>query len=109
MIRLIVTTNDALYDRLAAVALREGDLARRAKDVLDGYRQARTLDQKAVIIVDMSIPTADTLLEALHSRQATAHIPLFAIQCDHRPLPLVLRRLCIDVLEESTLQPVDAP
>ena len=107
MIRLIVTANDALYDRLDTQARAEGDSARRATDVLDGYRQARTLQQEAVIIVDMSLHTADTLLEALHSRQATAHIPLLAIQCDHRPLPLALRRLCTDVLEADTLRPMD--
>ena len=109
MIRLIVTADDALYDRLATEARTEGDSVWRATDVLKGYRLARTLLQEAIIIVDMSLATADTLLEALHSRQATAHIPLLAVQCDHRPLPLALRRLCVDVLETDTLNSVDTP
>ena len=108
MIRLIVTENDELYARLCRKARTEGDSVRRATDVLDGYRQARGLEQEAVVIVDMSLATADTLLEALHSRKATAHIPLLAIQCDHRPLPLGLRRLCIDVIEAETLPPMDS-
>ena len=107
MIRLIVTADDALYDRLAAEARGDGDAVQRATDVLDGYRQARALDREAVIVIDMSLATADTLLEALHSRPATAHIPLLAVQCDHRPLPLVLRRLCVDVLGADTLRPVE--
>ena len=109
MIWLIVTANDELYDRLAQKAGQEGDSARHATDVLNGYRQAKTLVQEAVIIVDMSLSTADTLLEALHSRQATAHIPLLAVQCDHHPVPLALRRLCTDVLEADTLHPVNGP
>lgn len=107
MIRLIVTANDELYDRLDQKARKEGDFPRRATDVLDGYRQAKMLGQDAVIVVDMSLHTADTLVEALHSRQATAHIPLLAIQCDGQPLPLALRRLCMDVLEADTLSQVD--
>jgi hypothetical protein len=107
MIRLIVTANDALYGRLAKEAQAAGDVFLRATNVLDGYRQAKSLAQKAIIVVDMSLSTADTLLEALHSRQATAHIPLLAVQCDRRPLPLELRRLCRDVLAADTLRPVN--
>jgi cyanophycinase-like exopeptidase len=107
MIRLIVTSNDELYDRLDAKARVEGDSVRRATNVLDGYRQAKMLGQDAVIVVDMSLSTADTLVETLHSRQATAHIPLLAIQCDGQPLPLALRRLCTDILEADTLSQAD--
>ena len=102
MIKLIITANDELYHQLSARTRLEGGFPRRATDVLDGYRQARTLGAEAEIVVDMSLSTADTLIEALHSRQATASIPLFAVKCDSRPLPLALRRLCIDVLELDT-------
>jgi hypothetical protein len=102
MIRLIITANDELYHQLSARTQSEGGSPRRAIDVLDGYRQARTLGAEAEIVVDMSLSTADTLIEALHSRQATAGIPLFAVKCDSRPLPLALRRLCMDVLEVDT-------
>jgi hypothetical protein len=102
MIRLIITANDELYHQLSARTRSEGGTPRRAIDVLDGYRQARTLGTEAEIVIDMSLSTADTLIEALHSRQVTAGIPLFAVMCDGRPLPLALRRLCIDVLEVDT-------
>jgi hypothetical protein len=102
MIRLIITANDELYHQLSARTRSEGGSPRRAIDVLDGYRQARTLGAEAEIVVDMSLSTADTLIEALHSRKVTASIPLFAVKCDSRPLPLALRRLCIDVLEVDT-------
>lgn len=105
MIRLIVTANDALYDRLDAQVRATGDTPRRATNVLDGYRQARTLGAEIEIVIDMSLPTADTLIEALHSRRATAAIPLLAVKCDSRPLPLALRRLCTDVWETDTLRP----
>ena len=107
MIRLIVTANDELYERLNKKARADGDSVRRATDVLDGYRQAKMLGQDAVIVVDMSLSTADTLVETLHSRHATAHIPLLAVQCDGRRLPLALRRLCTDVVEADTLNQVD--
>ena len=105
MIWLIVTADDTLYGRLDIQARQEGGSVRRAMGALDAYRQARALAQEAVIVVDMSLPTADTLLEALHSRRATAHIPLCAI---HRPMPLALRRLCTDILGADTLRPVDS-
>jgi DNA-binding response OmpR family regulator len=103
MIRLIVTANDELYEQLNKKARAEGDSVQRATDVLDGYRQAKMLGQDAIIIVDMSLSTADTLVETLHSRHATAHIPLLAVQCDRQPLPLALRRLCTDVVEADAL------
>lgn len=103
MIRLIVTANDELYERLNKRARVDGDSVRRATNVLDGYRQAKMLGQDAIIMVDMSLSTADTLVETLHSRQATAHIPLLAIQCNHQSLPLALRRLCTDVMEADAL------
>jgi hypothetical protein len=105
MIRLIVTANDELYGWLDRRARAEGNAPRRALDVLDAYRQAKALGPDATIVVDMALPTADTLVEALHSRQATAHLPIFAVRCDGRPLPLAVRRLCADVLESDTLRP----
>jgi hypothetical protein len=107
MISLVVTANDELYERFERQTRADGHTSRRARDVLDGYRQAKTLGLDAIIVVDMSLSTADTLVEALHSRQATAHIPLLAIQCDQRPLPLGVRRLCIGVIEAETLSPVE--
>ncbi len=107
MISLIVTANDELYERLDHQARAEGNTPRRAVDVLDGYRQAKALGPGSTIVVDMSLSTADTLVEALHSRQATAHIPLLAVRCDGRPLPLAVRRLCADVLASDTLRPED--
>ncbi|MFZ5915634.1 MAG: hypothetical protein ACOYZ7_01720 [Chloroflexota bacterium] len=101
MIRLIVTADDALYDRLARRAQTEGDTPHRATNVLDGLKQA-TAQPVAMIWVDMSLHAADTLLEALHSRQATAAIPLVALAGRGR-LPFELRRLCAAVLEVDTL------
>ena len=105
MIHLIVTANDELYERLDHQARADGNTPRRAKDVLDGYRQAKALGPDSTVIVDMALSTADTLVEALHSRHATAHIPLLAVQCDERPLPLAVRRLCAEVLQADTLSP----
>jgi hypothetical protein len=107
MISLVITANDELYERFDRRTRADGNTSLRAKDVLDGYRQAKMLGLDATIVVDMSLPTADTLVEALHSRQATAHIPLLAIQCDQRPLPLGVRRLCVGVIEPDTLRPVE--
>jgi len=101
MIRLIVTADDALYDRLAHRAKNEGDTPQRAKDVLAGFSQAMA-QPVGMIIVDMSLRAADTLLETLHSRRATAAIPLLAVTAN-RPLPFELRRLCAAVLEVDTL------
>jgi hypothetical protein len=119
MIRLIITANDELYDRLSTRARAEGEFPQRAVNVLDGFNQAMELEAgsaggptsaRAVsaIIVDMSLHAADTLVETLHSRRITSHIPLLAVNCDKRQLPLALRRLCTDVLEADTLRPLDA-
>lgn len=101
MIRLIITSDDKLYNRLARRAQSEGDSPRRAANALAGFKQAMT-QPAGMIIVDMSLHAADTLIETLHSRQETAAIPLLAITADGR-LPLELRRLCAAVLEVSTL------
>ncbi len=101
MIRLIVTADDKLYDRLAQRTQIEGDTPQRAADVLAGLKQAMT-QSVGMIAVDMSLHAADTLLETLHSREETAAIPLLAVTADGH-LPFKLRRLCAAVLEVDTL------
>jgi DNA-binding response OmpR family regulator len=101
MIRLIITADDKLYDQLARRAKDEGDAAQQATNVLDGFKQAMT-QPADMIIVDMSLHAADTLLETLHSREETAAIPLLAVTADGR-LPVELRRLCAAVLEVGSL------
>jgi DNA-binding response OmpR family regulator len=101
MIRLIITADDELYDRLARRARGEGDTPWRATNVLAGFKQAM-IQPAGMIIVDMSLHAADTLLESLHSRKETAAIPLLAVT-DGGQLPLELRRLCAAVLEVGTL------
>lgn len=108
MIRLIVTADDRLYGRLARRIKTEGDTVRRANSALDGYREAvaaqlnTQAEPLAMIIIDMSLHAADTLVETLHSRPETSHIPLLAIQAGKR-LPFELRRLCTDILEADAL------
>ena len=101
MIRLIVTADDKLYDRLAYRTQTEGDTPERATDALAGLNQATALPA-GMIMVDMSLHAADTLLEALRSRQETQSIPLLAITTDGQ-LPFELRRLCAAVLEVGKL------
>jgi DNA-binding response OmpR family regulator len=101
MIRLIVTADDELYNRLARRAEAEGDMPRRATDVLAGFKQVTT-QPTDMIFVDMSLRAADTLLEALRSREETASVPLVAV-IGGQQLPFELRRLCAAVLEVETL------
>jgi DNA-binding response OmpR family regulator len=101
MIRLIITADDELYDRLAHRAQAEGDTPRRADNVLDGLEQA-IADLPGLIIIDMALRSADTLLETLHSRRETTSIPLLAVTAGGR-LPFELHRLCAAVLEVETL------
>jgi hypothetical protein len=96
MIRLIITADDDLYARLATKADADGDNVQRATNVLDGLQQARAL-AVGMIIVDISLHAADTLVETLHHRPRTSHIPLFVVETCRR-LPFELRRLCTDVL-----------
>jgi DNA-binding response OmpR family regulator len=101
MVRLIITADDELYERLACKTQEEGDTLQRATNVLDGYRLATTrlID---MIVVDLSLHAADTLLETLHSRAVTASIPLYVVKSGER-LPFELRRLCTDILEVDAL------
>ena len=101
MIKLAVTADDRLYERLSCTAEQDGDTTHRATNVLDGFRLATTLAVDAIVI-DMSLHAADTLVETLRSRTVTANIPLYVVQSGKR-LPFELRRLCTDILEVDAL------
>jgi hypothetical protein len=115
MIRLIVTANDELYERLSEIARAEGEAPQRARTVLQAFRRATVLGTQANndpdpradghlarIVVDMALVAADTLIEALHSRPYTSQIPLLAVRCNDRRLPLSLRRLCVEILSPDS-------
>ncbi len=101
MIQLIVTANDNLYDRLLAKLDDNTATAIRAANVLDAFKLAlqSTVDQ---VVIDMSLHAADTLLETIHTRPETSHIPVYIVKSGGA-IPLELRRLCTDVLEAHTL------
>ena len=101
MITLIVTADDQLYGLLSARTRAKGDTCQRATNVLDGLKLA-LVAAVASVIVDMSLHAADTLIETLHSRPATADIHICVVQSGAR-LPFELRRLCTDVLEADAL------
>ena len=101
MIRLIITADDELYDRLAGRAHAEGHTPRRATSALDGFRYAMSRPVQEFVI-DMRLHAADTLVETFRSRRATCDVPLYAVLTGAR-LPFELRRLCTDVLEAGAL------
>ena len=101
MIRLIVTANDVLYQQLAGRARADGDLPQQAADALAGLDQA-VARRPGMILLDMALRSADTLLETLRSRPETAAIPLLAITAGGR-MPFGLRRLCTAVLDAGAL------
>jgi DNA-binding response OmpR family regulator len=101
MITLIVTADRTLYDRLSGAVHTKGDSFQLASNALDGLKLALGQDIDR-IIVDMSLHATDTLIETLHSKKETAHIPIYVIP-SRRQLPLELRRLCTDVLEADVL------
>jgi DNA-binding response OmpR family regulator len=101
MIRLIVTADDELYDRLSHSSRNPDDTLRRATNVLDGHRMAMT-EPIGAIVVDLTLHAADTLVETLRSRPLTSRIPLYVVESGRR-LPFELRRLCTDVLESDAL------
>jgi hypothetical protein len=122
MIKLIVTANDKLYEMLSERIRAKGQTPQRAQDVLRGFQEAERLvgsltgsppgetparNQLFGIVVDMSLRAADTLIETLHSRQNTSHIPLEAVQCDGQTIPLTLRRLCTNVIETRGDAPLE--
>ena len=100
MIKLIVTADNDLYDRLCS-RQNQTDTCLHAGNVLDAHRLAisQQLDE---IIIDISLHAADTLVETLHSRPVTAGIPVYVVECGER-VPFALRRLCTDVLEADAL------
>jgi hypothetical protein len=102
MIKLIVTADDELYDRLSTKAGESGDTFRRARNVVDAYRQAAS-GSIDTVVVDLSVHAADTLVETLHSRPTTSHIPLYVVECASERLPFALRRLCTDILASDAL------
>jgi hypothetical protein len=101
MIRLIVTADDELYERLSRGDHDPEETFRRATNVVDGHRMA-TAERVGAIVVDLTVHAADTLVETLHSRPSTSHIPLYVVESGRR-LPFELRRLCTDVLESDAL------
>lgn len=100
MITLVVTADDALYERLTS-RCSEGQVFWRAPDVLEGYALA-SAHPVASVVVDMSLHAADTLVETLRSRASTAHLPVYAVGSS-KHLPFELRRLCTDILEGDAL------
>lgn len=105
MIRLIITADDWLYGQLAGRAKSEGDVSERAYDALEGLRKASSLNNRrveAIILLDMELRSADTLLETLNSRPQTAIIPRLAIVPGGN-LPFYLRRLCKGVIDRNEL------
>ena len=101
MITLIVTADDRLFDRLSSRAHARGNTSQRATNVLDGFKLA-LVEPVDSVIIDMSLHAADTLIETLHSRPATAGLRICVVQSGAR-LPFELRRLCTDVLEADAL------
>jgi DNA-binding response OmpR family regulator len=101
MIRLIVTADDELYNRLSHRGYDSEDTFRRATNVLDGHRMAMT-EPVGAIVVDLTLHAADTLVETLRSRPSTSQIPLYVVESGRR-LPFELRRLCTDILESDAL------
>jgi len=101
MIKLIVTADNNLFERLCAKPQNRPDTCLHATNVLDAHRLAmsRQVDE---IVVDISLHAADTLVETLHSRPATSDIPVYLVECGER-VPFALRRLCTDILEADAL------
>ena len=101
MIKLVVTADNNLFERLCNKAQNLSDTCLHATNVLDAHRLA-TSKQVDEIVVDMSLHAADTLIETLHSRPATSDIPVYLVECGER-VPFALRRLCTDILEADAL------
>ena len=100
MIQLIVTANDALYERLM-IQSADGQEPLRATNVLNGFKLA-TLNAVDQVVVDMALHAADTLIETLHARPETAHMQIYVVKSG-KQIPFELRRLCTDILEIKTL------
>jgi DNA-binding response OmpR family regulator len=74
MICLIITADDAVYERLARHARSDGDVPRRAAGALAGLELA-VEERPRRIVLDMELRAADTLLESLHRRSEMAGVP----------------------------------
>ena len=101
MIKLIVTADVNLYERLCNKPENQSDTCLHATNVLDAHQMA-TSSQLDEIVIDISLHAADTLVETLHSRPATSNIPVYVVESSER-VPFALRRLCTDILEADTL------
>lgn len=97
MIDLVVTANDALYQRLVTRL----DQPVRATNALDGFKLASRA-QVDRVIVDLNLYAADTLIETLRSRPETAHLAVHAVK-ESGTIPLSLRQLCERVWEAHDL------
>ena len=97
MIHLIVTANDTLYEQLVQETNCDDDIVQRATNVLDGFKMvtAQAVDK---VVIDMALHAADTLIETLHIRPETSHLPVYVVKAN-KQVPLALRRLCTDILE----------
>jgi DNA-binding response OmpR family regulator len=105
MDRLIITADDGLYERLAEQVRADDDVPCRASNALSGLEWAVSR-RPGMILLDMALRSADTLLEALHHQPETAAIPLLAV-VDGAGLPFELRRLCAAVLNLKTANDAD--
>ena len=101
MIKLIVTADNNLFERLCNKSQNQSDTCLHAANVLDAHRLA-TSTQLDEIVIDISLHAADTLVETLHSRPATSDIPVYVVECGKR-VPFALRRLCTDIVEADAL------
>jgi hypothetical protein len=105
MDRLIITADDGLYRRLAEQARADDDVPCRTRHALSGLSSAVS-QRPGVILLDMALRSADTLLETLHRRPETAAIPLLAVVEGAR-LPFELWRLCAAVLVRKSASDAD--
>jgi DNA-binding response OmpR family regulator len=105
MDRLIITADEGLYRQLAAQACADDDAPCRASDALSGLEWAVSR-RPGMILLDMALRSADTLLETLRRRPETAAIPLLAVAEGAR-LPFELRRLCAAVLVRKSANDED--
>jgi hypothetical protein len=106
MIQLIITADDGLYEQLASRAWSEGDAPDRAFNAIEGLEKAALLyDEKkgALILLDMALRSADTLLETLSCRPKISAIPRLAVVTGGQ-LPFHLRRLCKGVIDKNGLK-----
>ena len=105
MDRLITTADERLYRRLAAEARADDDVPRLACDALSGL-QVAVSGAPGMILLDMALRSADTLLEMLRHRPETAAIPLLAVVEGAR-LPFELRRYCAAVVAREVADDAD--